>query len=125
MLLHNRYLSYISFAGVVSWLAFAMVVFKLNPTESTSLALILFFVSLFFALTATFTVVGYFFRLWLNRNEIFYNHLNISLRQGILLSIIALGCLGLQMLKILNWWLGALLIAAVTLVEFYIASNEG
>ncbi len=124
MLLHNRYLAYIGFAGLISWAALIVVVFKLNPRESTSLATLLFFISLFFALTSTFTIIGYYFRLWLHKNEIFYNHLNISLRQGILLSIIALGCLALQILRVLNWWLGLLLIAAVTLVEFYCTSKQ-
>jgi len=124
MLLHNRYLAYIGFAGFVSWVAVFVVMAKLSPDESRALALLLFFISLFFALTATFTIIGYYFRLWLQRNEIFYNHLNVSLRQGILLSIIAVGCLSLQILRVLNWWLGLLLIAAVTLLEFYFSSSR-
>lgn len=126
MLIHHRYLGYILFAGALSWAAVLLVMFKLNPNDSQALALMLFFISLFFALTSSFTILGYFLRVWLQRNEIFYNHLNISLRQGILLSVIGIGCLSLQILRVLNWWLGLLLIFAVTLLEFYFsASTEG
>jgi hypothetical protein len=124
MFLHVRYLLYIAVAGLLSWGALFLVVYKLRPDESTALALGLFFVSLFFALSCSFAVLGYFFRLWFQRNEIFYNHLNIALRQGVLLSVIAVGCLSLQIMRILNWWLGLLLILAVTLLEFYFSSSD-
>jgi hypothetical protein len=121
---HHRYLAIIGVAGVLSWIAWVIVLFKLNPYESTSLALGLFFLSLFLALSCTFTVVGFYFRIWLNKNEIFYNHINIAFRQGILLTLITLGCLILQLLGTLTWWSGILYIAAVTMVEFYFMAKE-
>lgn len=122
MLTHNRYLVYIGIASLVSWFAFFLVITRLQPQHSQTISLLVFFISLFFALTTTFTIAGYFFRLWWHQNEIFYNHLNISLRQGILLSSIAISAIGLQILQILNWWIGILLITAITLIEIYITS---
>ncbi|MBT3865172.1 hypothetical protein HOE67_04905 [Candidatus Peregrinibacteria bacterium] len=121
---HKRYLTVIGAAGLFAWIAFVTVIFKFNPYESASLALAFFYVSLFIALSCTFTVLGYFFRLWLYRNEVFYMHINISLRQGILLSVIAVSCLILLMLNVLNWWSGMLLVIAATLLEFYFTSQE-
>ncbi len=121
---HNRYLSIIGIAGILSWVAFLVVFFKMDPTESTGLAMALFFLSLFFALVCTFTVAGFYFRVWLNKNEIYYNHINVAFRQGILLTLIALGCLLFQLLGVLTWWSGLLFIAAVTLVEFYFMAKE-
>ncbi len=121
---HHRYLAIIGTAGVVSWLAWILVINKLDPFESTGLALGLFYLSLFFALTCTFTVIGFYFRVWLNKNEIYYNHINIALRQGFLLTLIALGCLTFQLLGVLTWWSGLLFIASVTMVEFYFMARE-
>ena len=121
---HNRYLSIIGAAGVLSWLAFLVVINKLDPFESTGLALGMFYLSLFFALTCTFTVVGFYFRVWLNKNEIYYNHINIALRQGLLLTVIALGCMTFQLLGVLTWWSGLLFIACVTMVEFYFMARQ-
>lgn len=121
---HHRYLAIIGVAGVVSWIAWVVVMNKLDPMQSPGLALGLFYVSMFFALACTFTVVGFYFRVWLNKNEVFYNHIHIAFRQGLLLTVIALGCLTFQLLGVLTWWSGLLLIGVVTLVEFYFAARE-
>lgn len=121
---YRNYLLLITVSGVLAWLAFITVIFKFNPYESTSLALAFFYLSLFIALSCTFTMLGYFFRLWLYRNEIFYLHINLSLRQGIILSLISVGCFVLLMLRVLTWWSGGLLITAAVLLEFYFASRE-
>ena len=122
---HHRYLAIIGTAGVFSWIAWIVVLNKLDPFESTGLALGLFYLSLFFALMCTFTVLGFYFRVWLNKNEIYYSHINIALRQGFLLTLIALGCLTFQLLNVLTWWSGLLFIATVTMVEFYFMAREG
>lgn len=121
---HHRYLTIIGIAGVLSWVAWIVVLYKLDPFESTGLALAFFFLSLFVALVSTFTVLGFYFRVWLNKNEIYYNHINIAFRQGLLLTFIALGCLLFQLLGVLTWWSGLLYIAAITLVEFYFMAKE-
>ncbi len=121
---HQKYIMIIGSAALVSWLAFWLVIDKLDPFASTGLALALFFISLFFALTATFTIVGFYIRVWFNRNEIYYDHINVSLRQGILLTLIALGCLLFQLLNALTWWSGLLLIAAITMIEFYLVAKD-
>ena len=121
---HKKYLMIIGTASIVSWLAFYLVIDKLDPFASTGLALALFFVSLFFALMTTFSIFGFYIRVWLNRNEIYYDHINVSLRQGILLTLIALGCLLFQLLNVLTWWSGLLLIASVTMIEFYLVAKD-
>jgi hypothetical protein len=121
---HNKYLAIIGTAGIFSWLAWIVVINKLDPYESTGLALGLFYLSLFFALVCTFTVAGFYLRVWLNRNEIYYNHINIAMRQGFLLTLIALGCLTFQLMGVLTWWSGLLFIITVTMMEFYFMARE-
>ena len=121
---HQRYILILGVAALISWLAFYLVVNKLDPFASTGLALALFFVSLFFALTSTFSVIGFYIRVWVNKNEIYYDHINVSLRQAILLTLITLGCLLFQLLGVLTWWSGLLLIAAVTMIEFYLVAKD-
>ncbi len=121
---HNKYLAVIGTAGLVSWIAWVVVINKLDPFESPGLALALFYISLFFALACTFTVLGFYFRLWLNKNEIYYQHIHTAFRQGVLLTVIALGCLTFQIMGVLTWWSGLLLIATITLFEFYFMARE-
>lgn len=121
---HHRYIGIIGIAGLLSWTAFLIVLFKLNPLESPGLSLGLFFTTLFLALMSTFSILGFYFRLYLNHNEIYYHHINISLRQGILLSALAILALAFQLVRVLTWWTGFLLVFAVLLIEFYFLLRE-
>jgi hypothetical protein len=121
---YNRYLTIISLAGLLAWMAVIVVVNKLNPYESPFLALPFFFLALFFALTCTFAVLGFYFRVWLYKNEVFYSHINVSLRQGFLLALIPCGALGFKLLEVLTWWTGLLFVLAITLLELYFSSKS-
>lgn len=121
---HHRYISIIAIAGLFSWMGWFLVLFKLSPYESMGFSLALFFVTLFLALSTSFTVVGFYFRVWLFKNEIFYKHINISLRQGVFLGLISIFTLVFQMLRVLYWWTGLLLIFVVVLLEFYFSMKD-
>lgn len=121
---YNKYMAIIGFSGLLAWLGFLLIVFKLSPFVSSGVSLSLFFVTLFVALSSSLTVLGFYFRVWLFKNEIFYQHINIALRQGIVLSLIVIFSLVFQMLRVLNWWSGILLITAALLLEFYFASRD-
>lgn len=121
---YKQYLWTIGLTALVSWAAWGMVIAKLDPYESTSLALGLFFISLFFAFIGSFTVIGFGLRRWIGKNEIYYHHLSVSLRQGLLLSLCTLLCIGFLMLGVLKWWNGLLVVTMAVLVEMYITSRN-
>lgn len=121
---HIKYLTIIGVAGAVAWLGWIITLLKLNPFESTGMALGFFFVTFFIALLCTFTIAGFYLRVWIYKNEIYYSHINISLRQGILLSSIVIISLAFQLLGVLNWLSGLLLITAVLLIESYFSMKN-
>ncbi len=126
---YRKYLYIIFAVAVFGWTSFVLVLFKLEPCTApgeitichsvAALPLILFFLSAFFAFAATFTLVGFGLRLWLHRYEIYLDHLNISFRQGLLLTFCLLAVFGLLLLNALTWWSGFLLISIIILLEFY------
>lgn len=126
---YRKYIFLLSGASLFGWASFALVLYRLEPCTAagtisfchsvSTLGLVLFFMSSFFALTATFTLLGFGLRFWLHQYEIYLDHLNTSLRQGILLTLCTLGALGLLILHALTWWSGFLLIAIIILVELY------
>ncbi len=121
---HHRYISIIGITGLISLLAWVVVVYKLNPYESMALALAFFYTTLFISLSSFFTVFGFYLRVWIFKNEIFYKHINISLRQGVFLSLIAVVALVFQMMKVLSWWSGLLLVLVFVLLEMYFSSRD-
>ena len=121
---HHRYISIIALAAVLSWVSWLLVIFKLSPYESMGISLAFFFLTLFIALVASFSVLGFYFRVWLLKNEIFYKHINIALRQGFFLALITVFCLVFQMIRVLHWWSGMLLIVITVLLEAYFSSKD-
>ena len=123
-MIHSTYLTAILFATFLSWASWFVVLYKLSPFSQPTLALSLFYSSLFVALAGTFTLLFYFLRAWANKKEIYNVHLNTSLRQGVLLSAMIIIGLGFQRLRVLTWWDGILLLAIVLLIEFYFSSRD-
>src|SRR3989338_3659108 len=121
---HKKYMAIIGGAGLLAWLVFFIVISKLSPYENMGLSLGLFFITLFIALSSTFAAFGFYFRVWLFKNEIFYKHINVALRQGIFLSLIAILCLVFQMMRVLTWWSGALLVSVSVLLEAYFSAKD-
>lgn len=121
---HNKYIAIIAGSGLLAWIGWLLVYFKLSVYQTLGLSLSFFYVTLFIALSATFAVLGFYFRVWLFRNEIFYRHINVALRQGIFLSLITVFCLIFQMMKVLSWWSGLLLVVIAVLLEFYFSAKD-
>jgi hypothetical protein len=118
------YLIGVFVATALGWVSWVVVLNKMSPFLSGVLALVLFYSSLFLALTGTFALLNYYIRLAFNRPENFFHHLNTALRQGVLLSFMV--CVGLvfQRLRVLTWWDALLLLAIVVLVEYYFMNRE-
>lgn len=121
---HAKYLIPIIIAGSFAWASVALVIYRLDPYKSTQLALTLFFVSLFIALICTFTLLGYFIRTKIHISEIFYSHINVALRQGILLSVCSLSCIFLLVINALTWWSGLFIVLFITMIEVYASSQQ-
>jgi hypothetical protein len=120
---HTHYIIGILLAGILSLIGWFLVLFRLDPFSSTNIALILFFVSLFFALASFFTVIGYYLRVFFNKNEIYYAHILISLREGILFGFFVCITLIFQIIRVLTWWNLLLLFLAIMLLEVYFLSR--
>ncbi len=121
---YKQYLIIIAITAIMSWAAWGMVITKLDPFESTSLALGLFFTSLFFAMIGSFTLLGFGLRRWLGKDEVHYHHLSVSLRQGFLLSLCTLLCIAFLIVGVLKWWNGLLLVTIAVLIEMILTSRS-
>jgi len=120
----KNYLLGLALAAIFSWLAWLLVISHINPFSMPTLALVLFFITLFLAISTTFSITGYYLRLWFNKDEIYFYHLTVSMRQGILLATLICLALIFQILRVLTWWDGLLLVTAITLIEFYFLTKE-
>ncbi len=121
---HQKVLIIIGAASLISWAAWSLVILNLNPFESTGLALTLFFISLSLALVGSYTIVLFYLKKMRSKIQVYTKHVMISLRQGILLGICTILCLGLLMLGLLRIWNGLLIVLLMTMIEFYLSGKD-
>ncbi len=110
--------------AALGWFTLLIIIFRLDPFTSTALAVPFFLTALFLALVGTLTLVGFYFRVWFRKGEIYLQHISISLREAILLTIAVEIALVFQILRILTWWDAILIAVAVSLVEIYFSARD-
>jgi peptidoglycan/LPS O-acetylase OafA/YrhL len=105
--------------------SFGLVLFRLNPYSAPQLSIPMFYVSFFFFVSSIATLIGFFARMITRKkDEEFYNPLNVSLRQGVLLGLCTGGLLAFQSMRTLTMWDGILLVAIIVLIEVYFMARE-
>lgn len=120
----GAYIWGIRFVTLVSVAAFGLVINFVDPDATGLVGKVLFYLSLFFALSG---ILNLFF-LWLRRKfmgiEMASMSVGLSFRQGNLLALFAVGLLIMQSFRVLVWWDGLLLLVGIFLVELYFLSRD-
>ena len=121
----RSYLWGIRFGTVLSFIAWAMIIFYVDPEKSGIAGQALFYASTFLFFSGMLVL----FFTWLRRkiegdDEIVFVYLGTSFRQGILATILLIGLLILQQYRILVWWDGALMVAGILLIELYFLTRK-
>lgn len=109
-------------ATLVCWGAWIVVINNIDPTETGFLGFFFFYFSLFLAITGTLSVVGFFIRKLILKEELAFRHVAVAFRQAVLFAILIIGSLILQNHNLLTWWNIILFILALTVLEFFFIS---
>lgn len=120
----QRYVLLGVIATLFSWGAWVLTLFSVDPNTSGSLGLSSFLVTLFVAVLGTVTVLGILFRRAVSKNNVAYNVLGVSVRQGFFLSLILVGSLFLKTTEIFTWWSVLLLFGGLILLEYFFHSKH-
>lgn len=120
----RRFLILATLGTVISWVGWLTILFYINPATAGSIGLTLFYLALFFALAGTFTLLGFFVRVWFTKEPVIYRHVGIAVRQSVLFSILVVGSLMLQGNLLYSWWSAALLLAALAILELFFLSRK-
>ncbi len=115
----KKYIFGMLLASLFCWTAWGLILFYIDPSVSGLVGLFCFYLSLFFSLIGTFTLIGLALRIWFSHKEVIFAFVGVSFRQAILFAVVIIGCLLLQQFRVLNWWDGSLLAISIGLFEFY------
>lgn len=103
---------------------FILILSNINPFDSDILTISMFFVSLFIFITGILTLIGFYIRVRVSNNEIFFANFKPSLRQATLFSLALIGILIFQSLKVLTWWDALMLTLSILLIELYFQNKN-
>lgn len=110
--------------SLVSLVAFYFTAINIDPAASGVAGKALFYLVLFFFLSGFFNILLLGARRAFLGNEMVFHGISLSLRQGILLSVLAVALLILQSQRVLFWWDGLLVLAGIFLIELYFLSRK-
>lgn len=96
-----------------------LILFNYDPYHTDVLTISAFFVSLVVWLSGIFTLVIFYLRVALGNKEVIYAYFTPSVRQAVLISIVIVGILVFQTLRVLAWWDIILLVISILLLELF------
>jgi len=123
------YLTGLILATLLAGICLAAILVYFDPTSSGFLIFILFYLSLFIGATGVFTLIGLFIRRISQKRRLplpanrAVRQLEVSFRQGVLLSLILISALVLQSQRVLVWWHLLVLVGLVGLAEWWLAKR--
>jgi hypothetical protein len=120
----RSYLFLMLLASLLSWGAWLLVLFFIDPLEAGLIGLTIFYLSLFFAAAGTLSIIGFYVRRFLLQRQIVFRSVVNAFRQGILFAILIVGALYLQSLELLTWWNLVLFVLALTVLEVFFISHQ-
>lgn len=121
----GRYIFFMFFSTVLSWLAWFLVLFRIDPTQAGGWGFVLFYLTLLFSLTGTFSLIGLMIRVLVFKTELMFRLVLISFRQSISYSILIVVALWLKSHHLLTWWNAIILILILTGLEYLYLSLRG
>jgi hypothetical protein len=119
----KAYLWGLKFSTFLALAAWGLIVFYVDPEKSGLEGQAFFYSSLFLALAGFFTLFFTLVRKKVVDEEEQLFHVGMSLRQGLLLALLAVILLMMQHFRVLVWWDGLLVVAGTLLAELYFLSR--
>jgi len=111
-------------AMIVSLGLWFLLLFNVNPFQAPFWIIATFYLTLFFFWMAAFAIIGFYLKVWATNREVIFSHLSPTLRQSAILSLMVVGLLFLQQVRVLNWWVAILYVIAVAMIELFFRNKK-
>jgi hypothetical protein len=111
------YLYFMGLASTTAWVAWIIVIHAIDPVQTNTLGLILFYMTLAIALIGSFSLLGAGIRSWREPEKHPSRHTLTSFRQGILIASLVIVTLMMISADVLRWWSLALSVFVVSMLE--------
>lgn len=119
--------SYLFVMSVLTAICFAIFFFvasTIDPYTTNWLGFLLFYISLFIALSGLITILGFLIRFVILKKGLAFNLVKLSFRQSFLLSLFLILALFLQANNFLNWLNLVFLVVGFAILEMFLISSK-
>jgi hypothetical protein len=120
----RNYLLVMSVLTIICWGIFFFVAGTIDPFSTNWLGFLLFYASLFLALSGLSTLIGFLVRFIILKRELAFNLVKLSFRQSFLFSLFLIVALFLQAGSLLNWLNLLFLIITFSILELFLISRK-
>lgn len=104
---------------LISFAAWSLVLQNVDPTSAHLWGFLLFYFTLFFALTSLFSLLGFYLRRRIFEDRTEFKQVEIAFRQAMFLAVTFVGLLILQGARRLDIYSAFLFVVFVVVMEFY------
>ena len=118
----RSYLTMMASATIVCWLAFAFIVFSVNPDATNWIGFLLFYFSLFLSLAGTASLVGFVIRFVGLKQELAFRAVKEAFRQSFLFAFLIIAILFLLSKNLFGWLNVLLLVVGLSVLEYFLIS---
>lgn len=120
------YITLMGISTLLCWGTWVYILFSIDPGSTNSLGFILFYATLFLALSGSFAILGFLFRFVALKKKLVFHSVKTAFRQSFLFSFLILAILYLQAEDLLSWVNLFFLAGALVLLEFFwLSYNKG
>lgn len=119
----KTYIFGLAVGTILAWVSWGLIVNSVAPESSGAIGYVFFFVSLFFGLFGTASLVGFVIRLRSGSAAPAFTFVAPAFRQAGIFSAVVTIALALQMFRVLTWWNIMLLLLAAGSFEMYFLSR--
>jgi len=121
-MLLRGYLIIMVVATAVCWSAFSYIVQTVNPEITNWVGFLLFYLSLFFSIVGSASILGFIIRFIALKNKLVLSSVRDAFRQSFLFSFFIVAILYLLSKDLFSWLNLILLIVGLSVLEFFILS---
>ncbi len=118
------YLLLMSLATIVAWFGWGVVVTNQVPDPAMAMPFLLFYASLFVALTGTFAIIGFLVRFHTRQDDLPFRQVVLAFRQAISYAVLLVIVLVLQSKRLLTIWNTFFLLGAFILLELFFLTRR-
>lgn len=118
----KKYLLVMLILTGICWAIFFFVASLVDPTATSWLGFLLFYLALFISLVGSTAIIGFIIRFVALRKELAFNLVRVAFRQSFLFSLFVVLLLLLKSQNMFNWLNLVLLVVIFTILELFLIS---